>query len=100
MIVMYISKVVDHFREKSNQSFNKWFLENSLPIWKKSGSLSYSTFKYKFQMAKKLGGHLVAKSCLTLRGTRDDSPPGSSIHGISQARILAWVAISFSTEFS
>ena len=26
----------------------------------------------------------------------DDSPPGSSVHGISQARILEWVAISFS----
>ena len=26
----------------------------------------------------------------------DCSPPGSSVHGISQARILEWVAISFS----
>ena len=26
----------------------------------------------------------------------DDSPPGSSVHGIFQARILEWVAISFS----
>ena len=25
----------------------------------------------------------------------DSSPPGSSVHGISQARILEWVAISF-----
>ena len=30
----------------------------------------------------------------------DCSPPGSSAHGISQARILEWVAISFSREFS
>ena len=29
----------------------------------------------------------------------DCSPPGSSVHGISQARILEWVAISFSTVF-
>ena len=28
----------------------------------------------------------------------DCGPPGSSIHGISQARILEWVAISFSRE--
>ena len=28
----------------------------------------------------------------------DCSPPGSSVHGISQARILEWVAISFSRE--
>ena len=39
---------------------------------------------------------LVAKSCLTLFDPMDCSPPGSSVHGISQARILEWVAISFS----
>ena len=26
----------------------------------------------------------------------DDSPPGSSVHGIFQARVLEWVAIAFS----
>ncbi|XDA83502.1 hypothetical protein R6Z07F_013393 [Ovis aries] len=30
----------------------------------------------------------------------DCSPPGSSVHGISQARILEWVAISFSRGYS
>ena len=30
----------------------------------------------------------------------DCSPPGSSVHGILQARILEWVAISFSRESS
>ena len=39
---------------------------------------------------------LVAKSCPTLASTWDCSPPGSSVHGILQARILEWVAISFS----
>ena len=39
---------------------------------------------------------LVAQSCLTLCDSMDCSPPGSSVHGISQARILEWVAISFS----
>ena len=38
----------------------------------------------------------VAQSCLTLCDPVDCSPPGSSIHGISQAKILEWVAISFS----
>ena len=38
---------------------------------------------------------LVAKLCLTLLDLMDFSPAGSSIHGISQARILEWVAISF-----
>ena len=34
--------------------------------------------------------------CLTLGDSMDCSPPGSSIHGIFQARVLEWVAISFS----
>ena len=38
----------------------------------------------------------VAQSCPTLCGPMDCSPPGSSIHGIFQARVLEWVAISFS----
>ena len=36
----------------------------------------------------------VAQSCPTLCNSMDCSPPGSSVHGISQARILEWVAIS------
>ena len=35
----------------------------------------------------------ISKSCLTLCDPVDCSPPGSSVHGISQARILEWVAI-------
>ena len=38
----------------------------------------------------------VAQSCPTLCDPVDGSPPGSSVHGILQARILEWVAISFS----
>ena len=39
---------------------------------------------------------LVPQSCLTFCDPMDCSPPGSFVHGISQARILDWVAISFS----
>ena len=38
----------------------------------------------------------VAQSCPTLCDPMEYSPPGFSIHGIFQARILEWVAISFS----
>ena len=38
----------------------------------------------------------VAQSCPTLCDPIDCSPPGSSLHWILQARILEWVAISFS----
>ena len=37
----------------------------------------------------------VAQSCLTLRNPMDCSLPGSSIHGIFQARVLEWGAIAF-----
>ena len=37
-----------------------------------------------------------AQLCLTLCNPMDCSPPGSSVRGISQARILEWVAIPFS----
>ena len=39
---------------------------------------------------------LVTKSCPTLCNPMNYSPPGSLVHGIFQARILEWVAISFS----
>ena len=42
----------------------------------------------------------VAQSCPTLWDPMDYSPPGSSVHGIFQARILEWVTISFSRESS
>ena len=39
---------------------------------------------------------LVAQSCPILCDPMDCSPPGSSVYGIIQARVLEWVAISFS----
>ena len=42
----------------------------------------------------------VAQSCSTLRDSMDCSPPGSSIHGIFQARVLEWDAIAFSNMLS
>ena len=39
---------------------------------------------------------LVTESYLTLCNPMDCRPPGSSVHGIVQARILEWIAISFS----
>ena len=38
----------------------------------------------------------VAQSCPILSDLMDCSLPGSSIHGIFQARVLEWVAIAFS----
>ena len=40
----------------------------------------------------------VAQLCPTLSNPMDCSPPGSSIHGIFQARVLEWDAIAFSVK--
>ena len=37
----------------------------------------------------------VAQSCRTLSDPTDCSPPGSSIHGVFQARVLEWGAIAY-----
>ena len=43
-------------------------------------------------------GSEVAQSCLTLSDPMDCSLPGSSVHGIFQARVLEWGAIAFSID--
>ena len=43
---------------------------------------------------------VCVQSCPTLCNPMDCNPPGFSVHGISQARILEWVAISYARESS
>ena len=49
-----------------------------------------------FQHRGFLGGKLVVKNPPANAGDLKSHPPGSSVHGILQIRILEWVAISFS----
>ena len=42
----------------------------------------------------------VTQSCPTPSDPMDYSPPGPSIHGIFQARVLEWVAIAFTTHLT
>ena len=42
----------------------------------------------------------VAQSCQTLNDPMDCSLPGSSVHGIFQARVLEWGAIAFSVAYA
>ena len=53
---------------------------------------------YRIRKGKQISGACVLShsSCPTLCDTMDCSLPGSSVHEILQARILEWVAISFS----
>ena len=53
-------------------------------------------FKKKIKNKKVSRKSEFAQSCPTFCDPMDCSPPGSSIHGIFQARVLEWGAISFS----
>ena len=63
-----------------------------------SGCLSYlQTMSSALGFWKNSPQCVITQSCPTLCNPMEcTSPPGSSIHGILQARILEWVAISFS----
>ena len=56
-----------------------------------------STIRNKFLLFKPPAAAATSlQSCPTLCNSIDGSPPGSSIHGIFQARVLEWGAIAFS----
>ena len=74
---------------------------NEGPSGQRTSTTALAAFAMKHQGCRQHAGRhacLVAKSRPTLYNPMDCSPPDSSVHGISQARILEWVAISFSRE--
>ena len=84
---------------KNNQTTKEqWAQEQIKYIWKcvyikekSSRKQIFACFYIKVEV-------LVSWSCLALRDLMDCSLPGSSLHGILQARILEWVAIPFSRD--
>ena len=73
--------------------------KESLPLSQTIWVLVWVQSRYHFK--KKNGmSLLVAQLCPTHCDPMDGSLPGSAVHGISQARILEWVTISFSTGSS
>ena len=64
--------------------------------WDSPGKNSGVGCHFLLQCMKVKNESEVAQSCLTLRDPVDCRLPGSSAHGILQARVLEWVAIAFS----
>ena len=64
--------------------------------WDSPGKNSGVGCHFLLQCMKMKSESKVAQSCLTLSDPMDCSPPGSSIHGIFQTRVLEWGAIAFS----
>ena len=65
--------------------------------WDSPGKNTGVGCHYLLQCMKVKSESEVVQSCPTLSDPMDCSLPGSSIHGIFQARVLEWVAIAFST---
>ena len=99
--------------ECNQQSFEKrvsvdWKVPGGAPsnrenreVFKKKKTNFYQALNISFQLGRASSDHcLIAKSCPTFCDPVDCSPPGSSVHGISQARVLEWGAISLSRESS
>ena len=63
--------------------------------WDSPGKNAGVGFHFLLQCMKVKSESKDAQSCPTLSDPMDCSPPGSSIHGIFQARVLEWVAIAF-----
>ena len=74
----------------NNKKFIKILNDLRMLDWEETSETSNSTHSFKSVKV------LVAQSCLTLYEPMDCSLPGFSVYGICQARILEWVAISFS----
>ena len=64
--------------------------------WDSPGKNSGVSYHFLLQCMKVKSESEVAQSCLTPSDPMDCSLPGSSIHGIFQARVLEWGAIAFS----
>ena len=70
---------------------------NRLPCpWNSPGKNTGVGCHFLLQCMKVRSESEVAQSCPTLRDPMDCSLPGSSVHGIFQARVLEWGAIAFS----
>ena len=66
--------------------------------WDSPGKNNGVSCHFLLQCMKVESEREVAQSCPTLSDLMDCSPPGSSAHGIFQARVLEWGAIAFSTD--
>ena len=66
--------------------------------WDSTGKNTEVDCHFLLQRMKVKSESEVAQSCLTLSDPIDCSLPGSSVHGILQARVLEWVAIAFSDK--
>ena len=71
---------------------HRWQPTRLLRPWGSPGKNTGVGCRFLLQCMQVKSESEVAQSCLTLSNPMDRSPPGSSVHGIFQARVLEWVA--------
>ena len=77
---------------------HRWQPTRLRRLWNSPGKNTGVGCHFRLQCIKVKSESEVAQSCPNLRDSMDCSLPGSSIHGISQARVLDWGAIAFSVQ--
>ena len=94
-LVVYCSKIVAFHNSNIEERLHFTYFINSLSL--SAGRSEDERCICELLIHTKAGMHAkLLQSCLTLCDPMDHSLPGSSVHGILQARTLEWAAISFS----
>ena len=79
---------------------NRWQPTRLLRSWDSLGENTGVGCLFLLQCMKVKSESEVSQLCLTLSDPMDCNPPGSSVHGIFQARVLEWDATAFSKFLS
>ena len=91
--------LLSHFSRVRLCVTHRWQPTRLLRPWDSPGKNTGVGCHFCLQCMKVKSESEVAQSCLTLSDPMDCSPPGSSVQGIFQARVLERVAIAFSVTY-
>ena len=95
-VSIYIAAAKSHQVVSDSVRPHRWQPNRLLCPWDSPGKNTGVGCHFLLQRMKVKSESEVTQSCLTLSDPMDCSLPGSSAHGIFQARVLEWVAIAFS----
>ena len=97
-VYIYIYSIIVSSRDTDSVRPHRW-QPTRLPCpWDSPGKNTGVDCHFLLQCMKVKSESEVAQSCPTLSDPMDCSPPGSSVHGIFQARVLEWGAIVFAAR--
>ena len=89
--IQKIDRMSDIQAQASDVSRSRWFIS-----WRRTRILKNQAWTKSLPVHASCMHAKLLQSCLTLCDPIDCSPPGSSVHGISQARTLEWISFPFS----